>query len=87
MGPCLDAVKPPRLGIPKQPNPTEITMKTLIVAATLASAILAFAAPMQAASQRSALSLEQQLNGSFDRRGRGCDTPRDIAEHPRCTKP
>lgn len=62
-------------------------MKILIVAATLASAILSFAAPMQAASERATLSLAQVMTGSFDRRGRGCDTPRDIAEHPRCTKP
>ena len=64
-------------------------MKTLILAASLASAVLSFSAPMQAATQTAALSLEQMLNSSIDRRGRrgGCDTPRDIAEHPRCTKP
>ncbi|MBC7477536.1 MAG: hypothetical protein H7317_05505 [Pseudorhodobacter sp.] len=64
-------------------------MKTLILAATLASAALSFSAPMQAATQTPALSLEQMLTDSIDRRGRrgGCDTPHDIAEHPRCTKP
>ena len=63
-------------------------MKTLILAATIASAALTFAAPMQAATQTPALSLQQMLEGSFDRQGRrACDTPRDIAEHPRCTKP
>ena len=61
-------------------------MKTLIIAATLASATLSLSAPLQAATQTPALALEQMLNGSLDRHGR-CDTPRDIAEHPRCTKP
>lgn len=62
-------------------------MKTLIIAASLASALLSLSAPLQAATQTPALSLEQMLDGSVDRRGRGCDTPHDIAEHPRCTRP
>lgn len=61
-------------------------MKTLIIAASLASALLSLSAPLQAATQTPALSLEQMLDGSVDRRGH-CDTPRDIAEHPRCTAP
>jgi hypothetical protein len=61
-------------------------MKSLMIAVTLASAVLSFAAPMQAATTTPALSLEQMLNGSFDRRGRGCDTAQDIAEKPRCAK-
>ncbi|MBC7735861.1 MAG: hypothetical protein H7245_01245 [Candidatus Saccharibacteria bacterium] len=59
-------------------------MKTLIIAAILASAILSLSAPLQSATQTPALSLEQQMDGSLARRG--FDTRRDIREHPRCTK-
>ena len=61
-------------------------MKAILFAATVASLALTFSAPLQAASLTPAFTLEQMLDGSFDRRGRGCDTPQDIAEHPRCTR-
>ena len=59
-------------------------MKTLLLIATVAAAEMTFTAPLQAATQTPVLSLEQILVGSLDRRG--CDTPRDIAGHPRCTR-
>lgn len=59
-------------------------MKTQILAATLASASLAFVAPLHASSLSPVLTLEEMMDQSFDRRGRGCDTPEDIAEKPRC---
>lgn len=59
-------------------------MKTLILVATLASAALV--APLNAATTAPVLSLEQLMTVSADRRGRGCDTAHDIAEHPRCTR-
>ena len=62
-------------------------MKALLLIATVAAAAVTFTAPLHAAALSPALSLEQMMNGSTDRHGRGgCDTPRDIAEHPRCTK-
>ena len=58
-------------------------MKTIMIATTLVALSVTFDAPVQAASTAP---LEQMLGGSFDRNGRRCDTPRDIAQHPRCTK-
>ncbi len=61
-------------------------MKSIFLAATLAALSLSFSAPLQAASVSPTVSLAQ-LEGSIDRHGHRCDTPRDIAEHPRCTQP
>ncbi|MEO8243741.1 MAG: hypothetical protein ABI832_15675 [bacterium] len=61
-------------------------MKTILLIATFAT--LSITAPLHAASTTPTLTLEQLLDGSFDRRGRhgGCDTARDRREHPeRCT--
>ena len=61
-------------------------MKALIIAATAAAAILSCTAPLQAATHRPALTLDQMLTGSIDRRGGGCDSARDRAQKPRCAK-
>ena len=61
-------------------------MKTIVLAATLAALSFTLGAPLQAAATAPlALALQQSLDGSVERRG--CDTPRDIREHPRCTRP
>ncbi len=62
-------------------------MKTVLIAATFAAMSMSINAPVQAAPTAPfAVSLEQIMRGSFDRSGHRCDTPRDIAEHPRCSK-
>jgi hypothetical protein len=59
-------------------------MKALLLIATVAAAAISFTAPLSAAPVAPALSLEQMMDGSMSRHG--CDTPHDIAQHPRCTK-
>jgi hypothetical protein len=59
-------------------------MKVLLLIATVAAAAMTFTAPLSAAPLSPAMSLEQIMGGSFDRHGGGCDTPRDIRQHPRC---
>ena len=62
-------------------------MKTILIAATLAALSVTVNTSVQAASTTPlAASLAQVSNSGIDRKGRRCDTPRDIAEHPRCTK-
>jgi hypothetical protein len=61
-------------------------MKTIVLAATLAALSMTFAAPMQAASS-APVAMDQSQSATVDRQGRrGCDTPRDIREHPKCTR-
>ncbi|MEO8243743.1 MAG: hypothetical protein ABI832_15685 [bacterium] len=60
-------------------------MKTLLIAVSLLGAVT-LSAPLHAASQSPALTLEQLMNASVDRRGRGCDTAHDIATKPKCQR-
>jgi len=58
-------------------------MKSLFIAATLAVLTVPYAAPLAAASLAPAV----QTLGSDEALGRhGCDTPRDIRQHPRCSR-
>ncbi len=61
-------------------------MKAIILAATVAALSVSVTAPLQAASLTPVLSLEQLLNGSFDRGGPRCDNPAYAATHPRCSR-
>ena len=70
-------------------------MKRLLLTATLAAATFTAAtftamAPAQALNLSNGLFAAALINAEFDRRprvpgGSGCDTPRDIREHPACT--
>lgn len=70
----------------------ETAMKTLILAATLASLAFTLTAPVSAASKGSNIvAFEEALQGDFDKRkkkrvkgGSGCDDAGDILEHPQC---
>jgi hypothetical protein len=70
----------------------ENKMKKLLLIATFASLALGAVAPVQALTLGSGL-FDASMLDSYDRRGRrprvpggsGCDTPRDIREHPECT--
>ena len=67
-------------------------MKTLILAATLASLAFTLTTPVSAASKGSNIvAVEEALQGDFDKRkkkrvkgGSGCDDAGDILEHPQC---
>lgn len=65
-------------------------MKTMILTATIVGALLGALAPVQAMSLSDGL-YDASMIDSFDRRrprvpgGSGCDSPRDIIEHPECT--
>ena len=56
-------------------------MKSLILAASFATLALSAAAPLQAAGTAFAPPQTTEIGR------RGCDTPHDIKEHPRCTQP
>ena len=65
-------------------------MKKLLLTATLAAATFTAVAPAQALNLSNGLFDASLINAEFDRRprvpgGSGCDTPRDIREHPECT--
>lgn len=66
-------------------------MKKLILTATLAAAAFTAVVPAQALSLGNGLFDAALISAEFDRRrprvpgGSGCDTPRDILEHPECT--
>ena len=67
-------------------------MKTFLIAATLAGLAMPMAVSAEASrTSGGATSVDGLFDGTFDRRrprvpgGSGCDTPRDILEHPECT--
>ena len=68
-------------------------MQKFLMAATLAAIAVTSVAPVSAAPMSSSPAFEQLMDSEFDRRGRrprvpggsGCDSPRDILEHPECT--
>jgi hypothetical protein len=70
----------------------ETAMKTLILAATLASLAFTLTTPVSAATKGSSIvAFEEALQGDFDKRkkkrvkgGSGCDDSGDILEHPEC---
>lgn len=67
-------------------------MKTLILAATLASMAITLTAPVNALTKGTSITaIEDALSGDFDKRkkprvkgGSGCDDAGDIIEHPEC---
>ena len=69
----------------------EIILKKLLLTAVLAAIALTAVAPVQAMSLACGLFDASALSAEFDRRrprvpgGSGCDSPRDIREHPECT--
>jgi hypothetical protein len=66
-------------------------MQKLLLTATLAATLIGAVAPAQALNLGTGLYDASVLTGEFDRRrprvpgGSGCDSPRDIREHPECT--
>jgi hypothetical protein len=69
-----------------------MTMKNLILTATLASLAFTLTTPIHAATKGASIAaFEDALQGDFDKRkkkrvkgGSGCDDPEDILEHPEC---
>jgi hypothetical protein len=68
----------------------EIIMKKLLLTATLAAITLGAVAPVQAMTAATGLFNASVLDGQVDKRrprvpgGSGCDTPRDLIQHPEC---
>ena len=60
-------------------------MKTFVIAATLVTLTLPALAPAQAAVTAPGIKA-QMSQTEIDRRGRGCDSTRDMAEKPRCKR-
>lgn len=66
-------------------------MKKLLLTATLAAIAFSAVAPAQALILGNGLFDASGINAEFDRRrprvpgGSGCNSPRDIIEHPECT--
>lgn len=65
-------------------------MKNLMIIATLAAVTLGAVAPASAMTSAKGLFDASVLDGMVDKRrprtpgGSGCDTPRDIRQHPEC---
>ena len=89
LGPMWHGTHRARLISLKQTN-LEIIMQKLLLTATLAAIALSAVAPAQALSFSTGL-FDASMMDEFDRRrprvpgGSGCDSPRDIIEHPECT--
>ena len=66
-------------------------MKKILLTATLAALALGAVAPVQAMTAATGLFDAATMDSLVERRrprvpgGSGCDTPRDIREHPECT--
>ena len=66
-------------------------MKSLLLATTLATLALGSVLPVSAMNLTPGLYDASLLTGDTDKRrprvpgGSGCDTPRDVIEHPECT--
>jgi hypothetical protein len=65
-------------------------MKKLMLTVTLAAIAFSAVAPVQAMTSTKGLFDASVLDGQVDKRrprqpgGSGCDTPRDLREHPEC---
>ena len=67
-------------------------MKTFLIAATLAGLVMPMAVSAEASrTSGTAITVDGLFDGTFDGRrprdlgGSGCDTPRDVLQHPECT--
>jgi hypothetical protein len=69
----------------------EIKMKKVLMLATLAAIAVTSVAPVAAMTRATGLFDASIMSPEFDRRrprvpgGSGCDSPRDIRQHPECT--